>query len=438
MATVIEHKKYVAVNPLENNNKFWEYSVYDDNTMTFTYGRIDVTSTTTKPQTLDRKKLNTKIREKLNDKTAPYTEIQIVAAKQTPVASGSSLSKEQLKKIAEAEIGAGCPVVSTLVKKLAEANRHELIASTGGAMDIDLSTGIISTAMGVITGEAVDAARDHLADMTKFVIKRDFDNPDYVKALGDYLRLVPQRTPSNRGWHRYFISDDKDIAKQSSLLDQLETSVDLANQRLVDAAKAPKKNDGKPAQSTFEVKLKVVEDKALEASIFKKYYDTRKDMHVASKLKPVRVYEVDIPHMASAFEADGKNVGNIQMLWHGTRMFNVLSIMKRGLVLPKTLSTMQIAGALFGNGLYFATASTKSLNYSFGYWDSNKRDTVCYMFLADVALGKPYYPRSTGNGQKAGFDSCFAEAGKSGVLNDEIIVYRTSQANLRYLVEFSE
>lgn len=438
MATVIEHKKYVAVNPLENNNKFWEYSVYDDNTMTFTYGRIDVTSTTTKPQTLDRKKLNTKIREKLNDKTAPYTEIQIVAAKQTPVASGSSLSKEQLKKIAEAEIGAGCPVVSTLVKKLAEANRHELIASTGGAMDIDLSTGIISTAMGVITGEAVDAARDHLADMTKFVIKRDFDNPDYVKALGDYLRLVPQRTPSNRGWHRYFISDDKDIAKQSSLLDQLETSVDLANQRLVDAAKAPKKNDGKPAQSTFEVKLNVIDDPAVIKMVNKLYKDTAQSIHMSHKLKPVRVYEVNIPHMSSAFEADGRKVGNIQMLWHGTRMFNVLSIMKRGLILPKTLSTMQIAGAMFGSGLYFSDQSTKSLNYAYGYWDGGRRDSTCYMFLADVAMGKSYLPTRPENGNKAGYDSCFAVGGKAGVMNNEMIVYRTSQANLRYLVEFSE
>lgn len=438
MAQVIEHKKYVAVNPLENNNKFWEYSVFDDNTMTFTYGRIDVTSSTTKPQALDRKKLNTKIREKLNDKTAPYTEIQILAAKQAPVSSSSNLSKEQLKKIAEAEIGAGCPIVSSLVKSLAEANRHELIAATGGAMDVDLSTGIISTAMGVITSESVDSARIKLAEMSKFVKNKDFDNPSYVKSLGDYLTLVPQRVGSARGWHRYFISDDSGIVKQSSLLDQLDTSVALANQRVIDAAKAPVKKGDKPVQATFEVKMKIVDNPDIIKMVNKLYNDTKQSIHVSHSMKPVRVYEIEIPHMATSFESDGRNVGNIQMLWHGTRMFNVLSIMKRGLILPKTLSTMQIAGAMFGNGIYFSDQSTKSLNYAVGYWDGGKRDNRCFMFLSDVAMGKSYLPSRPENGQKAGFDSCFAVGGKSGVLNNEMIVYRTSQANLRYLVEFSE
>jgi poly [ADP-ribose] polymerase len=438
MATVIEHKKYVAVNPLENNNKFWEYSIYDDNTMTFTYGRIDVTSTTTKPQALDRKKLNTKIREKLNDKTAPYTEIQIVASKTTHVTSKSDLSKEQLKKIAEQEIGAGCPVVSTLVKRLAEANRHEIIAATGGAMNVDLSTGMVSTAMGVITGEAIAAARVELGMMSKFVVKRDFDNPEYVKALGSYLRLVPQQVPSNRGWHRYFMADQPSMSKQATLLDQLETSVDLASQRLADAAKAPTKDKKPNAAPTFEVTLKVIDDPAIIKMVNQKYSDTLSTAHISHKLKPVRVYEVDIPHMSAAFEKDGRNVGNIQMLWHGTRMFNVLSIMKRGLILPKALSTMQIAGAMFGPGLYFSDQSTKSLNYSFGYWDGGKRDSTCYMFLSDVAMGKSYLPTRPENGQRTGYDSCFAIGGKAGVLNNEMIVYRTSQANLRYLVEFSE
>jgi poly [ADP-ribose] polymerase len=60
------------------------------------------------------------------------------------------------------------------------------------------------------------------------------------------------------------------------------------------------------------------------------------------------------------------------------------------------------------------------------------------MFLVDVAMGKEYIPRSGGNGKKPGFDSCWAKPGQSGVINDEQIVFRASQTNIRYMVEFSE
>ena len=60
------------------------------------------------------------------------------------------------------------------------------------------------------------------------------------------------------------------------------------------------------------------------------------------------------------------------------------------------------------------------------------------MFLADVAMGNAYTPTSASRHSlpRSGFDSTFAKAGDSGVQNNEMIVYRTSQANLRYLVEF--
>lgn len=179
-----------------------------------------------------------------------------------------------------------------------------------------------------------------------------------------------------------------------------------------------------------------MEDKAAIARIERLYYDT-KGRHDCSHLKPVRVYEVTIPHMSAAFEVDGRKVGNVKQLWHGTRMYNVLSIMKRGFVLPNELSTVQTTGAMYGTGLYFSANSTKSLNYSYGYWDGGSRDKNCYMFLVDVAMGREYCPSYSGNGKKAGYDSCWAKAGHSGVINDEQIVYRTSQANIRYLVEFN-
>jgi poly [ADP-ribose] polymerase len=74
---------------------------------------------------------------------------------------------------------------------------------------------------------------------------------------------------------------------------------------------------------------------------------------------------------------------------------------------------------------------------SWGYWDG-KQDENCFMFLCNVALGRFYTPRGAGeNLPRRGYDSTFAEGSKSGVLNNEMIVYRTSQIDPVFLIEFS-
>ena len=94
---------------------------------------------------------------------------------------------------------------------------------------------------------------------------------------------------------------------------------------------------------------------------------------------------------------------------------------------------------MFGDGLYFSSQSTKSLNYAQGYWDGGPRDNNCFMFLCDVAMGTYHVPSGPSSQlHKHGHDSIWAKPGKSGIQNDEMIVFRTSQVNIRYLVEFSD
>ena len=93
---------------------------------------------------------------------------------------------------------------------------------------------------------------------------------------------------------------------------------------------------------------------------------------------------------------------------------------------------------MFGNGVYFSDQSTKSLNYAYGYWGGGQADNNCFMFLADVAMGKYFVPPGPSvRLPLSGYDSTFAQAGKSGVVNNEMIVYKTCQINPRFLVEFA-
>jgi len=62
------------------------------------------------------------------------------------------------------------------------------------------------------------------------------------------------------------------------------------------------------------------------------------------------------------------------------------------------------------------------------------------MFLADVAMGSEHIPASRDWGKHypvKGSDSTFAKAG-TRFMNNEMIVYKTCQATLRYLVEFTD
>ena len=250
--------------------------------------------------------------------------------------------------------------------------------------------------------------------------------------------LVPQKVGSTRGWHRNFIFDDNGIGRQQTLLDQLEASVDIAESRLKQSLLSPSQTSVSAMPDLFNASVKLVTDADIIKHIEQLFFSTLNKSHVSSKLRPVRVYEVVIDKMKSDFDADGAKMHDVRELWHGTRKFNVLSILKNGLIIPPTRGgTYQIAGRMFGNGVYHASQSSKSLNYSFGYWDNSAKDTNCFMFLNDVAMGNFYVPRSYSETlPKAGYDSTWAVPGKSGIQNDEMIVYRTSQCNIKYLIEF--
>jgi hypothetical protein len=132
------------------------------------------------------------------------------------------------------------------------------------------------------------------------------------------------------------------------------------------------------------------------------------------------------------------------MLFHGTRSVNVSGIMRTSLRLPKQLVGVQITGAMFGPGIYWADDWKKSAGYCSlrnSYWAGGSgtiRGRGAFMFIADVALGKPFVAPGPSGYTKppAGHHSVFGKAGRSHVANNEFITYSGDTNRLRYLVEF--
>ena len=155
-----------------------------------------------------------------------------------------------------------------------------------------------------------------------------------------------------------------------------------------------------------------------------------------------------------------KNIGNKQLLWHGSRMTNFCSILNKGLLLNPDNIGVVITGKMFGYGIYFANAFSKSANYT-AYHTSN--NYAC-LLLCEVALGNEskritsdYYITKESL-KKEGCDSTWGmgistpekstiidgikipngKLKKSNVnsvlLYDEFITYDSNQFNIKYMV----
>jgi|WetSurMetagenome_2_1015567.scaffolds.fasta_scaffold01476_2 poly [ADP-ribose] polymerase 2/3/4 len=445
----IEKKMFVCTDAGNNNNKFWSYT-YDTETQmcTVKYGRVGK-SAQTESKIMTRRELDNKIKSKTRSRgkedtpgfKPPYKEIPIlVEAHATTPSLSASAHKEIIKEAAHQQLASGNPELISLIEHLVKANRHELYVASGGKLNVDLKTGIVSTPVGVITKDTIQQARLLLDNLAVYVKEKDFDSKRYMEELNDYLMCIPQEVGHSRGWHRNFFTSRNTLTNQSSLLDQLEASADLALARMKAAEDSSVQTSIASTPNLFNAELKILTNNSMISKIERMFYDSMNARHPSRVLKPVKFYEVTLHEMQKNFDSDGAKLSDIRLLWHGTRKFNVLSILKSGFLLPKTLSTMQTTGAMYGNGLYFSDQSTKALNYSFGgVWDSAPRDKNCFMFLADVAMGKYYIPTRgwQSSWPARGYDSTFAKAGQSGVLNNEMIVYSPSRCNIRYLIEFS-
>jgi len=438
MPILVEHKKYVCSSALDNNNKFWEYKLWDDGTVSVIYGRIGKTSTEDPPKKMSRSQLDSKIRAKLKGKgkegepsyKAPYREITVLET-----ASQNKVSDSIIREAAKNQLSKSNPELSHLVERLIQANKHELFRASGGKMDIDLKTGIISTPIGVVTKSTISEARTILNDISNFVLSKDFDNRAFISNLNSYLMLIPQTVGSTRGWHRSFFSDKNTLVNQSTLLNQLESSAEIAETRIIsgDTEEAPS------IPSLFNADLSMISDRVVIDKIHHMFMSSLNSLHTSRSLRPIKYYSVTLNDSVKAFDNYGAKLDNIWTLWHGTRIFNVLSILKNGLFCPPKSGSYNVTGRMFGDGIYASDQSTKALNYSYGFWDGGPKDKNCFMFLLDFAMGTWYTPKSSYETfPKAGCDSTFAKAGQSGVSNNEMIVYRNDQVNIKYLVEFEE
>jgi len=309
--------------------------------------------------------------------------------------------------------------------------------------------------LGKISQTQIDAAYDILNKINNNLK----DTNMLSKLSSDFYTLIPMAT----GWKMPPIIDSKDlIGKNVNLLNEL-------SQMIYGSASVIKMKKNNVMKNLLELYQNLETDflpldktDIMYATLSDYLYNSKAPTH-HFKFEIVNIFEITRQKERDAYETYSAKIKNKTLLFHGTRVSNMIGILKNGLVVdPSKLGiNVNITGKMFGMGLYFANSCSKSINYC----DYSSSDNIACLFVSEVALGKMLkkehadsrltaanLPKKYNSTWGLGA-STFAEydvyddntqipRGKLTKTNkrcdlmyDEFIVYHEEQINLRYIIQ---
>lgn len=451
--TVAYHVMHQA-NVLTNHNKFYCIELQKNSSgqyRIFThYGRLGISNiyeirdSYSGAPCLDldtaKKEFDTIHKKKLTGKSVPdpenpgqkmreaYVDVETVAP---TVGSENIRGKAETKKTVAIKTAIDTstydPTISKLLDQLIDENVHNITTNTA----IKYTANGFATELGPVTAEHVAKARKPLDELNKLLNKRGEADPETreVQQLNSlFFSLIP------KPFSRKISTDDMIFTAQKlqdeyDILDQLATGVQMG------AAMAGNTSQQMNALGTD---IQIVKDRKDYDRIVSYIESSKAQNHRGSDVwayKVKKIFKIRIPEERYRYESRGKNKGNVKEVFHGSANSNLLSILKAGLIVPP-VNAAHVCGRMMGAGAYFANNSTKSLNYSIGFWGGHRsRYNNNFLFLADLALGKYYetYDSMPG-GTPRGYDSIWARKGRS-LYNDELVTPNLENQTLTYLVE---
>jgi poly [ADP-ribose] polymerase len=372
---------------------------------------------------LHEKKLHGK-RDKESGELLHYVDVDVVSPS---VGSENIRGKAEKTVTVKAAIDttSSDPRVSRLLDQLVKENIHNITQNTS----IKFTAGGYATELGPVTPQHVARAREALQAVNKLIGKdgADADDQRVQKANSAYFSLIPKPFSMKISSEDMILTSDA-VVREFDILDQLETGVKMG------AAMTGSTGQRLTALGTDIEWLEDLDEvKRIKAYVRGSKAGNHRSTDVWD-YDVVSIYRVKLPAERARYEGTVKRYGNVQEVFHGSANANLLSILKGGLIIPPSTAG-HVTGRLNGAALYGAIQSTKSLNYSTGFW-GGKRSSFqnAFLFLADFAMGRTFETTSsTPNGAPRGYDSVWAKPGY--LHNHELMVYSLEQCTLKYLVE---
>lgn len=390
-----------------NNNKFYDMTPKGD-MIEIKYGRVDSTCTTiTKPISQWDKIYNSKIKKGYVDKSELIADLV-----------------ETVKKDKEYK-----PIPQKVIAEIVE--RLQSYAKQAIDSNYKVKANQVTQAM-------IDEAQEVLIKLAKEKSITDFNN-----LLLNLFTVIPRKMAHVNDYLAKSSEDlEKILEKEQDLLDVMKSQVVVVQLQ-------------EESDDEYKNNCTILEALGLEIEV-----TTKEDVKLIKKElgelsgKYINSWKIRNIHTEERFnkfcEDNGIKDEGIRLLFHGTRNCNLFGIMQKGLLLRPELSGIRTNGKCFGIGIYSSTASAKSYNYtSHGDWTREGMDSA-FMFLMQVAMGKSfdvksfdskYYDFNFEKLQKAcpGAFSLYAHKGLDTgwwpLKNDEIVVFKEEQTNLKYLIE---
>jgi len=298
-----------------------------------------------------------------------------------------------------------------------------------------------------VTELQVETAQGILDDIIKS-LTINVDIKEINNKLLKLYTIIPRRMDNVKNYILDPVTDknsleraQKFLSNEQDTLDTMAGQVKLIKQQK-EAAKPVPATKGKKAKEVnildqMGLKIEVETNKDALALI---------DKLIGSNASRVRqIYKVVNLKTQDKFEKHYETMAekHKRLYWHGSRNENWFNIIQTGLLIRPSGAIH--TGSMFGDGIYFADKSQKSVGYSSlsgSYWargTSNKG----YLALFDVNLGNQKhitnhshdcYSLSEKVLQKEGYDSVFAHGG-ADLRNNEFIVYNPAKCTISYLIE---
>ena len=419
----------------DNNNKFYKASIRQSGIVYIVdtnWGRVGASGQSKSYDFDELQEAEYFYEKKVGEKEKKgYKQIEILDENTpTQTATNPQLENLALKQI---NFKKGSKNIEEFILRLVDNNIHQI--TEGYNITVNKSTGAIETPLGIISGNTINEGKAVLDDIESYIKGKRHQEQVILQLNENYYSRIPK---VYRHIEDVLIDNNEKTEEAKQYCKQLEQTLDFYSI-------APKKVPTIDEQ-IFDLKIDTL-NKDREFNSISRYFKKSRNRHHGhlNNYDITNIYKIDVKTVSDNYKQC--DIKNVRQLWHGTKVSNMLSILKSGLVLPENLASIETTGAMFGYGLYFADQSTKSLQYCAGTapgQHSRYSGSRLFMFLANVRMGKEYIPRSSGwnlhktilNSKR--YDSTFAQADKSSVMNNEFIVYRTNQVNLTHIVELKE
>jgi poly [ADP-ribose] polymerase len=232
--------------------------------------------------------------------------------------------------------------------------------------------------LGKIGQKQIDAAYDILNKINNNLR----DTAMLTNLSSDFYTLIPMAT----GRKMPPLIDSKDlIGKNINLLNELSQMV-YGSASIVKMKKNNAMKNLINLYEDLETKFLPLDKTDVMYGILSDYlYNSKAPTH-HFKFEISNIFEIIREKERNAYEKYSAKIKNKTLLFHGTRVSNMIGILKNGLVVdPSKLGiNVSITGKMFGMGLYFANSCSKSINYC----DYTSSDNTACLFVSEVALGK--------------------------------------------------